>query len=113
MRILILGAGAVGGYFGGRMAAAGSDVTFRVREPRASQLRIVISKGQTSLVSRYRSGSMGALGRLAADGLERVSMVAYRRHARGWRAEHGRPKLVCTERASFPGRGGPEVGRMS
>jgi 2-dehydropantoate 2-reductase len=38
MRILVLGAGAVGGYFGGRMAAAGSDVTFLVRENRAAQL---------------------------------------------------------------------------
>ena len=39
MRILMLGAGAVGGYFGGRMVAAGSDVTFLVRERRAAQLR--------------------------------------------------------------------------
>jgi 2-dehydropantoate 2-reductase len=39
MRILMLGAGAVGGYFGGRMAEAGSDVTFLVREGRAAQLR--------------------------------------------------------------------------
>lgn len=39
MRILVLGAGAVGGYFGGRMAAAGSDVTFLVRESRAAQLK--------------------------------------------------------------------------
>ena len=38
MRILVLGAGAVGGYFGGRMAAAGSDVTFLVRDRRAAQL---------------------------------------------------------------------------
>ena len=38
MRILMLGAGAVGGYFGGRMVAAGSDLTFLVREPRAAQL---------------------------------------------------------------------------
>lgn len=38
MRILVLGAGAVGGYFGGRMAAAGSNVTFLVRERRAVQL---------------------------------------------------------------------------
>ena len=37
-RILILGAGAVGGYFGGRMTAAGADVTFLVREGRAAQL---------------------------------------------------------------------------
>ncbi len=38
MRLLILGAGAVGGYFGARMAAAGSDVTFLVRAKRAEQL---------------------------------------------------------------------------
>lgn len=38
MRVLILGAGAVGGYFGGRMLEAGSDVTFLVRERRAQQL---------------------------------------------------------------------------
>jgi 2-dehydropantoate 2-reductase len=39
MRILMLGAGAVGGYFGGRMAEAGSDITFLVREGRAAQLQ--------------------------------------------------------------------------
>lgn len=38
MRILMLGAGGVGGYFGGRLADAGSDVTFLVREGRAKQL---------------------------------------------------------------------------
>ena len=38
MRIMVLGAGAVGGYFGGRLAAAGEDVTFLVRENRARQL---------------------------------------------------------------------------
>lgn len=38
MRILVLGAGAVGGYFGGRLAAAGEDVIFLVREGRARQL---------------------------------------------------------------------------
>ena len=39
MRILIVGAGAVGGYFGGRLAEAGRDVTFLVRPFRAKQLR--------------------------------------------------------------------------
>jgi 2-dehydropantoate 2-reductase len=39
MRILIVGAGATGGYFGGRLAAAGRDVTFLVRPGRAAQLR--------------------------------------------------------------------------
>ena len=38
MRILVLGAGAVGGYFGGRLAAVGADVTFLVRPRRAEQL---------------------------------------------------------------------------
>jgi 2-dehydropantoate 2-reductase len=38
MRILVLGAGAVGGYFGGRLAEAGADVTFLVRPARAALL---------------------------------------------------------------------------
>ncbi len=38
MRILVVGAGAVGGYFGGRLAQAGRDVTFLVRPARAKQL---------------------------------------------------------------------------
>jgi len=38
VRILVLGAGAVGGYFGGRLADAGGDVTFLVRERRAAAL---------------------------------------------------------------------------
>ncbi len=38
MRILILGAGATGGYFGGRLAKAGVDVTFLVRPRRREQL---------------------------------------------------------------------------
>ncbi|PKH71454.1 2-dehydropantoate 2-reductase [Stenotrophomonas sp. Betaine-02u-21] len=39
MRILILGAGGTGGYFGGRLAQAGVDVTFLVRPARADQLQ--------------------------------------------------------------------------
>ncbi len=38
MRVLVLGAGALGGYFGGRLAEAGGDVTFLVRPRRAAQL---------------------------------------------------------------------------
>jgi 2-dehydropantoate 2-reductase len=38
MRILVLGAGALGGYFGGRLVEAGGDVTFLVRPRRAAQL---------------------------------------------------------------------------
>lgn len=38
MRVLVVGAGAIGGYFGGRLLAAGRDVTFLVRPARAAQL---------------------------------------------------------------------------
>src|SRR5262249_33102677 len=38
MRVLVVGAGAIGGYFGGRMLQAGRDITFLVRPKRASEL---------------------------------------------------------------------------
>lgn len=39
MRILVLGAGGIGGYFGARIHQAGGDVTFLVRPARADQLK--------------------------------------------------------------------------
>jgi 2-dehydropantoate 2-reductase len=39
MTILVIGAGATGGYFGARLAQAGRDVAFLVRPHRAGQLR--------------------------------------------------------------------------
>jgi 2-dehydropantoate 2-reductase len=38
MRVLVVGAGAIGGYFGGRMLQAGRDITFLVRPRRAAEL---------------------------------------------------------------------------
>ena len=38
MKVLILGAGGIGGYFGGRLAEAGADVTFLVRAKRREQI---------------------------------------------------------------------------
>jgi 2-dehydropantoate 2-reductase len=38
MRVLVVGAGAIGGYFGGRMLQAGKDITFLVRPRRALEL---------------------------------------------------------------------------
>lgn len=38
MKVLVVGAGGVGGYFGGRLAESGADVMFLVREGRARQL---------------------------------------------------------------------------
>ncbi|MEO7083713.1 MAG: ketopantoate reductase family protein [Gemmatimonadaceae bacterium] len=48
MRTLVVGAGGIGGYFGGRMLQAGRDVTFLVRPRRAQQLatRGLIIKSQ-------------------------------------------------------------------
>ena len=39
MRVLVLGAGGIGGYFGARLHDAGGDVTFMVRPARAENLR--------------------------------------------------------------------------
>jgi 2-dehydropantoate 2-reductase len=39
MKILVVGAGAVGGYFGGRLAQANRDVTFLVRAQRAQEIK--------------------------------------------------------------------------
>ncbi len=57
LRILVVGAGAVGGYFGARLAQAGRDVTFLVRPGRAKQLRqdglrIVSPHGDLALAPR-------------------------------------------------------------
>ncbi|WP_436527637.1 ketopantoate reductase family protein [Actinoplanes sp. HUAS TT8] len=57
MRILVVGAGATGGYFGGRLAEAGRDVTFLVRPGRAAQLaerglRIRTPTGETRLTPK-------------------------------------------------------------
>jgi ketopantoate reductase len=39
MRFLVLGAGALGGYFGGKLVQGGADVEVLVRPKRAAQLR--------------------------------------------------------------------------
>ena len=53
MRALVVGAGSVGGYFGGRLAAAKRDVTFLVHPRRAAQLAgklTISSRGEESVV---------------------------------------------------------------
>lgn len=52
MKILVVGAGAIGGYFGGRLLEAGRDVTFLVRPKRAAQL------AETGLVIKSRLGDV-------------------------------------------------------
>ena len=52
MRILVVGAGGIGGYFGGRLLEAGGDVTFLVRPRRAAEL------AHTGLVIRSQLGDV-------------------------------------------------------
>src|SRR4029453_16131432 len=52
MRILVVGAGAIGGYFGGRLLEAGCHVTFLVRPKWAAQL------AETGLVIKSRFGDV-------------------------------------------------------
>lgn len=52
MRILVVGAGAIGGYFGGRLLEGGRNVTFLVRPRRAAQL------AKTGLVIRSKAGDI-------------------------------------------------------
>ncbi|MDH6594649.1 2-dehydropantoate 2-reductase [Variovorax sp. TBS-050B] len=52
MRFLMVGAGALGGYFGGRLLEAGRDVTFLLRPRRAAQI------AKTGLVVRSPFGDL-------------------------------------------------------
>ena len=52
MRVLVVGAGAIGGYFGGRMLQAGRDITFLVRPRRAAEL------ASTGLVIKSPNGDV-------------------------------------------------------
>jgi len=65
MRILVVGVGAIGGYFGGRLLEAGRDVTFLVRPRRAAQL------GKTGLLIRspFGDASLPAPPTVTADAL--------------------------------------------
>jgi 2-dehydropantoate 2-reductase len=65
MRILVVGAGAIGGYFGGRLLEAGRDVTFLVRPRRAAQL----AKGGLVITSRFGNVSLPSPPTLTADAL--------------------------------------------
>lgn len=64
MRILIVGAGAVGGYFGGRLQEKGADVTFLVREGRKKQLE------ETGLVIESVHGNLSLNPNMILSGEE-------------------------------------------
>ncbi len=62
MRMLVVGAGSTGGYYGGRLAAAGRDVTFLVRPGCAAQL----ARGGLCIVSP--TGDVAVTPRLVTAG---------------------------------------------
>ena len=71
MRIAIVGSGGVGGYFGGRLAAAGADVTFLARGAhleamRARGLRIDSPKGNLHLPRVKAESDPAAVGAVDA-----------------------------------------------
>ena len=69
MRLLVLGAGGIGGYFGGRLAAAGVDVRFLVRPKRAAQL------ADTGLVIKSPLGDLVTPVNTVTEALSHVDAV--------------------------------------
>jgi len=67
MRIAVIGAGGVGGYFGGRLAAAGTDVTFVARGAhlaamRSNGLRIISPLGDVTIENPKAVDDVAKLG---------------------------------------------------
>lgn len=67
MRTLVVGAGAIGGYFGGRLLEAGRNVTFLVRPKRAQQL----AESGLVIESRYGAVTLNAPPTVQAHELHR------------------------------------------
>ena len=62
MRVLVLGAGALGGFFGGKLQKGGADVTYLVRPRRAAQL------AERGLVLRAQDGEIRLPAKVALAG---------------------------------------------
>ena len=71
MRILVVGAGALGGYFGACLIRAGRDVTFMVRPRRAEQL----ARQGLHIVSSHGDFSVPAVTVLADDIYEPFDLI--------------------------------------
>ncbi|MDR3397429.1 MAG: 2-dehydropantoate 2-reductase [Pandoraea sp.] len=67
MKILVLGAGAIGGYYGARLAQAGADVTYLVREKRADTLAKHGLAIQSELGDVHQAVRTVASGNVAPD----------------------------------------------
>ena len=62
MKILVLGAGAVGGFFGGRLAEAGADVTFLVRPASRRSDRGARPRREEPVRRHRKAGADSAVG---------------------------------------------------
>ena len=65
MKILILGAGAIGGYVGGRLHQAGADVTFLVRPARQQAIErngLVIRSTKGDITQKVKTVLKGSDG---------------------------------------------------
>ncbi|MCF8532521.1 MAG: ketopantoate reductase family protein [Reyranella sp.] len=65
MKILILGAGAIGGYVGGRLHQSGADVTFLVRKKRREALQrdgLVIKSTKGDITQKVKTATGGDSG---------------------------------------------------
>jgi len=71
MRILVIGAGALGGYFGGCLTRAGRDVTFMVRSRRAEQL----ARDGLHIVSPHGDFAVPVVTLLAGDIREPFDLI--------------------------------------
>jgi 2-dehydropantoate 2-reductase len=74
MRFLIVGAGALGGYYGGMLLKGGADVTFLVRPRRAAQLAeqgLIIRRAEGEFRTPVRTVRAGAI-----DGSYDVALLA-------------------------------------
>ena len=75
MRVLVVGAGAIGGYFGGRLLQAGRDVTFLVRPKRASELAERRARDQERERRRHAEEPADRAGRQAPELDEKFDVV--------------------------------------
>ena len=67
MKFLVLGAGAIGGYFGGRLVESGADVTFLVRPDRRAQLEREGLRIESALGNMSRPVRTALADSLASD----------------------------------------------
>ena len=70
VKILVLGAGAIGGYFGGRLLQSGQDVTFLVRPARRAELKqrgLVITSPRGNLTINDPPAILAEEARESAD----------------------------------------------